>query len=89
MTLQFVQVKPIQYLEKLKEWGFKINPLNKTIIGVDNLMNNYHEIEKKRGELDFDIDGVVYMKREEIMVIKLLKTARFVSTSVLDFLTQV
>ena len=49
-----------KYLEKLKEWGFKINPLNKTIIGVDNLMNNYHEIEKKRGELDFDIDGVVY-----------------------------
>ena len=39
-----------KYLEKLKEWGFKINPLNKTIIGVDNLMNNYDEIEKKRGE---------------------------------------
>ena len=36
-----------EYLKKLKEWGFKINPLNKTIIGVNNLMDNYHEIEKK------------------------------------------
>ncbi len=49
-----------EYLQKLEEWGFKINPLNKTIIGVNNLMNNYREIEKKRGELDFDIDGIVY-----------------------------
>ena len=47
-------------MKKLEEWGFKINPLNKTIIGVNNLMNNYREIEKKRGELDFDIDGIVY-----------------------------
>jgi DNA ligase (NAD+) len=23
-------------------------------------MKNYHEIEKKRAELDFDIDGIVY-----------------------------
>ncbi len=49
-----------EYLKKLDEWGFKINPLNKTIIGVNNLMSNYHKIEKKRGELDFDIDGIVY-----------------------------
>ena len=49
-----------EYLKKLKEWGFKINPLNKTIIGVNSLMNNYREIENKRGDLDFDIDGIVY-----------------------------
>ena len=49
-----------EYLKRLDEWGFKINPLNKTIAGVNNLMNNYREIEKKRGELDFDIDGIVY-----------------------------
>ena len=23
-------------------------------------MNNYYEIEKKRNEIDFDIDGIVY-----------------------------
>ena len=49
-----------KYLIKLKEWGFKTNPLNKTIKKVKNLMRNYNEIEKKRDQLDFDIDGIVY-----------------------------
>ncbi len=48
------------YLKKLNEWGFKINPLNKLINGVKNLIQNYNEIEKKRADLDFDIDGIVY-----------------------------
>jgi len=49
-----------EYLKKLKEWGFKTNPQNKLISGIKNLMKNYYEIEKKRTELDFDIDGIVY-----------------------------
>ncbi len=49
-----------EYLKKLKEWGFKTNHLNKTIKSVNDLMSNYHKIEKKRDELDFDIDGIVY-----------------------------
>ena len=48
------------FLSKLKYWGFKTNPLNKLIIGIDNLMKNYNDIEKKRINLDFDIDGIVY-----------------------------
>ncbi len=52
--------KQNEYLQKLKEWGFKTNPFNKTLKGVQNLMNNYYEIEKKRNEIDFDIDGIVY-----------------------------
>tara|TARA_B100000963_G_scaffold161951_1_gene140834 strand:- start:133 stop:2163 length:2031 start_codon:yes stop_codon:yes gene_type:complete len=48
------------YLKKLSEWGFKINPLNKLISGVKNLIQNYNLIEKKRADLDFDIDGIVY-----------------------------
>ena len=52
--------KQSEFLKKLKEWGFKTNPLNKTIKGIENLMKNYKEIENKRGSLDFDIDGVVY-----------------------------
>jgi len=48
------------YLKQLSEWGFKTNPLNKTIKGIKNLMKNYHELEKKRNEIDFDIDGIVY-----------------------------
>jgi DNA ligase (NAD+) len=49
-----------EYLKKLNEWGFEINPLNKLITGVKNLLKNYDEIEKKRSFIDFDIDGVVY-----------------------------
>ena len=49
-----------EYLENLKEWGFKTNPLNKTINTIDGLIKNYNEIEKKRNEIDFDIDGIVY-----------------------------
>ena len=46
--------------KRLSEWGFKTNPFNKLIIGVKNLLVNYSEIEKKRAEIDFDIDGIVY-----------------------------
>ena len=49
-----------EYLRKLDQWGFKTNPFNKLITGVKNLLINYNEIEKKRSEIDFDIDGIVY-----------------------------
>ncbi len=49
-----------EFLEKLKKWGFKINPQNKVISGIKDLMSNYKNIENKREELDFDIDGIVY-----------------------------
>ncbi len=48
------------FLDKLKVWGFKINPLNKLISGTKNLIQNYSIIEKQRSNLDFDIDGIVY-----------------------------
>ncbi len=48
------------FLKKLNQWGFKTNPLNKLISGVDNLIENYQNIEKRRTNLDFDIDGIVY-----------------------------
>ena len=48
------------YLKKLKEWGFKTNPLNKKIKTIKDLIKNHNEIEKKRDHIDFDIDGIVY-----------------------------
>jgi len=54
------QKKQSDFLKKLNEWGFKINPLNKTISGVKNLIKNYNFVEQQRASLDFDIDGVVY-----------------------------
>ena len=48
------------FLKELCNWGFKTNPLNITTSGIKNLILNYNEIEKKRDDLDFDIDGIVY-----------------------------
>jgi DNA ligase (NAD+) len=52
--------KQSEFLEYLSLWGFETNPLNKVLKGIKNLMKNYAEIEKKRSEIDFDIDGIVY-----------------------------
>ena len=49
-----------EFLNKLKKWGFNINPLNKILSGTKNLISNYNAIENKRDDLDFDIDGIVY-----------------------------
>jgi DNA ligase (NAD+) len=49
-----------EFLKKLNKWGFETNPLNRLITGIKNLLINYNEIEKKRSEIDFDIDGIVY-----------------------------
>ena len=37
-----------EYLKKLSDWGFKINPYNRLIKGIKNLMLNYYELEKKK-----------------------------------------
>jgi len=48
------------FLKNLKIWGFKINPFNKIIKGVNNLILNHKNLEEKRKEIEFDIDGIVY-----------------------------
>ncbi|HET9715440.1 MAG TPA: NAD-dependent DNA ligase LigA [Pseudolabrys sp.] len=40
--------------------GFKTNPLTRVCRSTDELLAFHHEIEEKRAELDYDIDGVVY-----------------------------
>ena len=55
------------FLKKLTEWGFKTNPLNVLNSGIKNLIKNYQEIEKKRADIDFDIDGIVYKVNEFTM----------------------
>jgi DNA ligase (NAD+) len=49
-----------EFLENLKIWGFRINPHNKKISGIKNLILNHKILEEKRKEIAFDIDGVVY-----------------------------
>ena len=52
--------KQSEFLDLLKIWGFKINKYNKIISGVNNLIKTHREFEKKRHDLNFDVDGLVY-----------------------------
>jgi len=49
-----------EFLSNLKLWGFKINQFNKIIKGIHNLILNHKNLEEKRKEIKFDIDGIVY-----------------------------
>ncbi len=49
-----------EFINLMKNKGFKINPLSKTFTNLEKLIKNHEEIEKKRSELDYDIDGIVY-----------------------------
>jgi len=44
----------------LKDWGFKTNPLWRLCGTVDELLAFYHDIGRRRADLGYDIDGVVY-----------------------------
>ena len=56
--------KQTDFLKALATWGFKTSQFNKTISGVDQLINHHREFEKKRFELSYDIDGLVYKINE-------------------------
>lgn len=47
----------LAYLESL---GFPICPLNKKVLGIQACLDFFKQLEKKRQDLDFEIDGVVY-----------------------------
>ncbi len=47
-------------LERLRDWGFPVNPEVTTVRGVDGLLAYYAAIGEKRAGLGYDIDGVVY-----------------------------
>ena len=69
--------KQTNFLDKLKKWGFKTSELNKKISGIKNLLLNHQNIEKKRFELNYDIDGIVY----KINDFKLQKRLGFVTNA--------
>ncbi|WP_020409446.1 NAD-dependent DNA ligase LigA [Hahella ganghwensis] len=49
-----------QILEKLKEWGLKINPLTERVTGAQACLEYYRSIMQQRDGLAYDIDGVVF-----------------------------
>ena len=49
-----------EFISKLNEWGFNVNPHNKLINGVEEIEKHHKKIESIRSSLDYDIDGIVY-----------------------------
>jgi len=47
-------------IERLAAMGFATNPLTRLCTGPDEMIAHYRAIEAQRGELGYDIDGVVY-----------------------------
>lgn len=47
------------FLQGLKAWGFKTNPLNRRCKGADEVVAYHAEMERRRANLDYDVDGVV------------------------------
>ncbi len=52
--------KQSDFLNELKSWGFLTSDYNKVINSTDELFIFHEQFEKKRFDLNYDIDGLVY-----------------------------
>ena len=66
-----------EFLKDLNKWGFKTNKDNKVLSDINELIKFHKNFEKKRFNLDYDLDGLVY----KINDLKLQKRLGFTSTS--------
>jgi DNA ligase (NAD+) len=48
------------FLDRLKRWGFQVNPEARLTRSIDEALGLYERIAGQRAELPYDIDGVVY-----------------------------
>jgi len=61
----------------MKDLGFKVNPINRLVKTVDEILDFIHEYAQKRNELPYDIDGVVIKVNDLDMQNKLGFTAKY------------
>ena len=47
-------------MKAIEGWGVPVSPLLNRFESVDAVLAHYAEIERRRAEMDYDIDGVVY-----------------------------
>ncbi len=47
-------------MKAIEGWGVPVSPLLKRFESVADVLAHYSEIERRRAEMDYDIDGVVY-----------------------------
>lgn len=53
-----------EVLETLRKWGLPINPLRKLCSNIQEAIGHYHELERIRAELPYEIDGIVIKVNE-------------------------
>jgi DNA ligase (NAD+) len=63
-------------LQKLKHWGFRINPLIQPKISIEKVLNYYHDLSERRHRLDYEIDGVVIKVDDLLLQQQLGSTTR-------------
>ena len=56
----FIFEKQSDLLERLKKWGFVVNPYCKKITTLNEIEKNHSQIENLRSSLDYDVDGIVF-----------------------------
>ena len=49
-----------EFLAKVKEWGFPVNPYNKLCHNVEEIVQSFEQLQATRADLPYDIDGIVY-----------------------------
>ena len=47
-------------MKQIERWGAPVSPLLKRYESVTDILAHYAEIERRRADMDYDIDGVVY-----------------------------
>ena len=50
----------LEFLQKIKSWGFLVNPLTKVVQNLDEIEAQHQVLNSKRSSLDYDIDGLVF-----------------------------
>ena len=66
-----------QIIERLRNWGFKVDPRINLFNNVEEAISYHHEIEKSRGDLPYDADGVVLKVNSKRYQNELGSTAKY------------
>jgi DNA ligase (NAD+) len=64
-------------LERMRAWGLRTNPASRRCRGLDEVLDFCHEWQGRRGELEYDIDGVVVKVDDFALQEELGSTSKF------------
>lgn len=49
-----------EFLQKVRQWGFPVNPYNKLCRNMSEIVESFETLAQNRADLPYDIDGIVY-----------------------------